>query len=73
MSSTQADLVFVGGKIRTPAHPSGFVQALAVRDGVIAALGSDADIRELRGMQLAGVMQVSAVATDAVCGAVLGF
>ena len=27
----------------------------------------------LRGMQLAGVMQVSAVATDAVRGAVLGF
>ena len=46
MSSTEADLVFVGGKIRTPAHPSGFVQALAVRDGVIAALGSDDDIRE---------------------------
>ena len=31
----EADLVFTGGKIRTPAHPSGFVQALAVRDGVI--------------------------------------
>ena len=30
-------------------------------------------ITEFRGMQLAGVMQVSAVATDAVCGAVLGF
>ena len=30
VSSTEADLVFAGGKIRTPAHPSGFVQALAV-------------------------------------------
>jgi predicted amidohydrolase YtcJ len=49
VSSTEADLVFVGGKIRTPAHPSGFVPALAVRDGVIAALGSDDDIRERTG------------------------
>ncbi len=49
VSSTEADLVFVGGKIRTPAHPSGFAQALAVRDSVIAALGTDDDIRELTG------------------------
>ena len=31
LSDGQADLVFTGGKIRSPAHPSGFVQALAVR------------------------------------------
>src|SRR3984893_19326679 len=49
VSSTEADLVFAGGKIRTPAHPSGFVQALAVRDGVIWAAGTDDDIRELTG------------------------
>ena len=49
VSSTEADLVFVGGKIRTPAHPSGLVQAMAVRDGVIQALGTDDDIRELTG------------------------
>ncbi len=49
MSSTEADLVFAGGKIRTPAHPSGFVQALAVRGGVIQAVGSDDEIRELTG------------------------
>ena len=49
VTSTEADLVFVGGKIRTPAHPSGFVQALAVRDGVITAVGTDDDIRELTG------------------------
>ena len=49
VSRTEADLVFVGGKIRTPAHPSGSAQALAVRDGVIAALGTDEDIRELTG------------------------
>ncbi len=49
VSSAEADLVFAGGKIRTPAHPSGFVQALAVRDGVIQAVGSDDEIRELTG------------------------
>jgi predicted amidohydrolase YtcJ len=47
--STEADLVLAGGKIRTPAHPSGFVQALAIRDGVIAALGSDDEMRDLTG------------------------
>jgi predicted amidohydrolase YtcJ len=44
-----ADLVLAGGKIRTPAHPSGFVQALAARDGVIEALGSDEEIAALAG------------------------
>ena len=47
--STAADLAFIGGKIRTPAHPSGFAQALAVRDGVIQAVGPDEDIRTLVG------------------------
>ncbi len=49
VSSSEADLVLAGGKIRTPAHPSGFVQALAVRDRVIQAVGSDDEIRELTG------------------------
>src|ERR1700731_3406168 len=49
VNSTEADLVFAGGKIRSPAHPSGFVQALAGRDGVILAAGTDDDIRELTG------------------------
>ncbi len=49
VSSTEADLIVAGGKIRTPAHPSGFVQALAVRDGVIQAVGTDDEIRELAG------------------------
>ena len=49
VSSTEADLVFAGGKIRTPAHPSGFVQALAVRDGVVQAVGTDDEMRELAG------------------------
>jgi predicted amidohydrolase YtcJ len=49
MGGSQAELVLVGGKIRTPAHPSGFVQALAVRDGLIQAVGTDDDIRQVTG------------------------
>jgi len=47
--SSEADLVFAGGKVRTPGHPSGFAAALAVRGGVIQAVGSDDEIRELTG------------------------
>jgi len=47
--SAAADLVLVGGKIRTPAHPSGFVRSLAIRAGVIQAVGSDDEIREHAG------------------------
>jgi predicted amidohydrolase YtcJ len=49
VGGNEADLVFVGGKIRTPAHPSGFVEALAVRNGLIHALGTDDEIREVTG------------------------
>ena len=49
MSSDEAELVLGGGRIRTPAHPSGFAAALAIRDGVIQAVGSDDEIRELTG------------------------
>src|SRR6516162_7294551 len=41
-----ADLVLVGGKLRTPTHPSGFAQAAAIGGGAITALGSDEVIRE---------------------------
>jgi predicted amidohydrolase YtcJ len=44
-----AELVLVNGKIRTPAHPSGFTQAMAISGGVIKALGSDYEIRQLTG------------------------
>jgi predicted amidohydrolase YtcJ len=44
-----AELVLVNGKIRTPAHPSGFVSAAAVSGGVIGRLGRDDDIRDLIG------------------------
>jgi hypothetical protein len=33
----RAELVLVGGKIRTPSHPSGFTQAAAIAGGVIPA------------------------------------
>jgi predicted amidohydrolase YtcJ len=49
VNGSEADLVFTGGKVRTPVHPSGFVEALAVRDGVIQAVGSDDEIRERTG------------------------
>jgi predicted amidohydrolase YtcJ len=49
VSSNEAELVLGGGRIRTPAHPSGFAAALAIRDGVIQAVGSDDEIRELTG------------------------
>ena len=44
-----AELVLVNGKIRTPAHPSGFTQAAAVSGGVIVALCRDDEIREFIG------------------------
>src|SRR5215469_10948542 len=47
-TARDAELVLVGGKIRTPAHPSGFVRA-AASGGVIRALGDDDQIRELVG------------------------
>jgi predicted amidohydrolase YtcJ len=47
--SGEADLVFVNGKVRTPGHPSGFARGVAVRGGVIAAVGGDDEMRELTG------------------------
>jgi predicted amidohydrolase YtcJ len=44
-----AELVLVNGKIRTPAHQSGFTQAAAVSGGVIVALGDDDGIRDFIG------------------------
>jgi predicted amidohydrolase YtcJ len=41
-----AELVLVNGKIRTPAHPSGFTQAAAVSGGQLARLGRDDEIRD---------------------------
>jgi predicted amidohydrolase YtcJ len=49
MGGGQAELALVGGKIRTPVHPSGFAEALAVRDGQIQAVGTDDDIRQVTG------------------------
>jgi predicted amidohydrolase YtcJ len=49
MGGHEADLLLVGGKIRTPAHPSGFASALAVKDGIVLAVGTDDDVGELAG------------------------
>jgi predicted amidohydrolase YtcJ len=48
-STKGAELVLVGGKIRTPAHPSGFAQAVAMSGGVLLALGRDDEIRDYIG------------------------
>jgi hypothetical protein len=44
-----SELVLVNGRIRTPAHPSGFTQAAAVSGGAIQALRSDDAIRDFIG------------------------
>src|ERR1700727_2722932 len=44
-----AELVLVNGKIRTPAHQSGFTQPAAVSGGVIMALCGDDEIRDFIG------------------------
>src|ERR1700689_2102070 len=49
MGDRTAELGLVGGKARTPAHPSGFAQALAVRGGTSRAAGADDEIREFTG------------------------
>ena len=51
LPTSEADLILVNGKIRTPAHPSRFVQALAARDGMITALGTDDEIAGFKGPQ----------------------
>jgi predicted amidohydrolase YtcJ len=49
LSSTTADLILIGGKVRTPSHASGFAQAIAIGGGRIQAVGSDGDVRDLAG------------------------
>jgi predicted amidohydrolase YtcJ len=44
-SAKGAELVLVGGKIRTPTQPTGFAQAAAISGGMLLALGSDDEIR----------------------------
>jgi predicted amidohydrolase YtcJ len=45
----KADLIFFGGRVRTPAHPSGFAPAIAVRGGSVIAVGDDEEVRALAG------------------------
>jgi predicted amidohydrolase YtcJ len=49
LSGTGADLILIGGRVRTAADPSGFAEAIAVSGGLIQAVGGDADIRDLAG------------------------
>ncbi len=44
-----AELVLIGGKIRTPTQPAGFAQAVAISGGVLLAIGADEEIRGLIG------------------------
>src|ERR1700684_561136 len=44
-----AELVLVNGKIRTPAHPSGFTRAAAISGGTVLALCGDDEIRDFIG------------------------
>src|SRR5215469_4440201 len=44
-----AELVLVNGKIRTPAHPSGFARAAAISGGTVLALCDDDQIRDFIG------------------------
>jgi len=48
-SAQQVDTILVNGKILTVDAQSSIRSALAVRDGKIAAVGSDADVRKLAG------------------------
>jgi predicted amidohydrolase YtcJ len=47
VTSTKADLILFGGKVRTQADPSGFTQAIAIGGGTILAVGADDEIRGL--------------------------
>ena len=59
------ELILIGGRVRTPAAPSGFTEAIAIDGGTITAVGSDAEIRDLAGpdtrvIDLAGRLAMAA-------------
>jgi len=49
ITAAKAELVLVGGKIRTPTAPSGFAQAAAFGGGLVLAVGDDDQIRDFIG------------------------
>jgi hypothetical protein len=49
LSDPGPELILIGGRVRTPADPSGFAEAIAIGNGTITAVGSDADIEDLAG------------------------
>jgi predicted amidohydrolase YtcJ len=59
------ELILIGGRVRTPAAPAGFTEAIAIDGGTITAVGSDAEIRDLAGpgtrvIDLAGRLAMAA-------------
>jgi hypothetical protein len=48
-SPRHGELVLVNGKVRTPAHPSGFTQAVAMSGSTVLTLGGDDEIRDFIG------------------------
>lgn len=74
----KATLVLRGGRIKTPASPSGFAEALAVQGDRILAVGSDEEISELSGpatrsVDLAGRLAVPAFGDAHVHAVAAGF
>jgi predicted amidohydrolase YtcJ len=51
VSDPRPELILIGGRVRTPADPSGFTEAIAIGGGTIQAVGSDAYVRDLAGPQ----------------------
>lgn len=49
MGTNQADLIILGGRVLTMDAAGSVAQALAARDGSITAVGSDDEVRALRG------------------------
>ncbi len=59
------ELILIGGRVRTPAAPAGFTEAIAIDGGTVTAVGSDAEIRDLAGpgtrvIDLAGRLAMAA-------------
>ncbi len=64
-SRASADLALVGGRVRTLDPERPFAEALAIRDGTIVAVGSDAEVRAACDAATEVVDLAGAVDTDA--------
>ena len=70
VGGSEADLVFAGGRIRTPVHPSGFVSALA-RARQILWLVTGEDKKEPLARLLAGDTTIPAGRVEAAASLVM--